>query len=145
MADRHEQPTEAQQQESSSSNISTSSLPVEVGASALSSNHTPSSSSGDPAATEQLQPDQQPSRRSKRWPAYFFPSLASQRTSFCLDVLKREDIKSVRDFSSLHHFLYPNLPADLSFLMANYTRDSDITVLDGDGRFAKLVVVKEQY
>lgn len=34
-------------------------------------------------------------KKAKRWPAYFFPSLATQRMSFCLDVLKREDIKSV--------------------------------------------------
>lgn len=29
------------------------------------------------------------------WPAYFFPSLSTQRTVFCLDLLKRQDIKSV--------------------------------------------------
>lgn len=34
-------------------------------------------------------------KKAKKWPAYFFPSLATQRMSFCLDVLKREDIKSV--------------------------------------------------
>lgn len=36
-----------------------------------------------------------PPKKLKRWPAYFCPSLASQRTSFCLESLKREDIKSV--------------------------------------------------
>jgi hypothetical protein len=39
------------------------------------------------------------SKRKNKWPAYFFPNLATQRMAFCIDALKREDIKSVRDFS----------------------------------------------
>ena len=31
----------------------------------------------------------------KPYPAYFFPQLSVQRSVFCLDVLKREDIRSV--------------------------------------------------
>jgi hypothetical protein len=61
----------------------------------------PPAQTDDPATSEQpLQPPQ-PSTRSKRWPAYFFPALAAQRTSFCLEILKREDIKSVRAFHIL--------------------------------------------
>lgn len=34
-------------------------------------------------------------RRRKPYPGYFFPQLSQQRMVYCLDVLKREDIKSV--------------------------------------------------
>ena len=34
-------------------------------------------------------------RRRKPHPGYFFPQLSQQRMVYCLDVLKREDIKSV--------------------------------------------------
>lgn len=35
------------------------------------------------------------SNRKNRWPAYFFPSLSVQRMAFCMDILKKEDIRSV--------------------------------------------------
>ena len=37
-------------------------------------------------------------RRRKPHPGYFFPQLSQQRMVYCLDVLKREDIKSVSGF-----------------------------------------------
>ncbi|KAK9893735.1 hypothetical protein P389DRAFT_174580 [Cystobasidium minutum MCA 4210] len=63
----------------------------------------PASTMGDPEDAVTTTPSNAPattitSKKNKKWPAYFFPSLATQRMSFCLDVLKREDIKSVCEF-----------------------------------------------
>lgn len=42
-------------------------------------------------------------RRRKPHPGYFFPQLSQQRMVYCLDVLKREDIKSVSGSYTLLH------------------------------------------
>lgn len=66
----------------------------------------PASTMGDPEDAVTTTPSNAPattitSKKNKKWPAYFFPSLATQRMSFCLDVLKREDIKSVEWISNI--------------------------------------------
>lgn len=120
MADLHSKEpasvqVDGQQQESTPEAVTSA-------AEATSSTQAQPAQTGDPAASDQpLQPPQ-PSKRSKRWPAYFFPALAAQRTSFCLDILKREDIKSVRAF----HFSYMKFIVARSF-QADLMRVSDIT------------------
>lgn len=66
---------------------------------AIPESSTPTALFGDPEATAAATlASTSATSKKKRWPAYFFPSLATQRMAFCLDVLKREDIKSVREF-----------------------------------------------
>ena len=42
----------------------------------------------------------------KPYPAYFFPQLSVQRSMFCLDVLKREDIRSVSPPTLADHAIF---------------------------------------
>lgn len=60
-----------------------------------SSAHTESDSSGTDDNDGENGIQKARRRRRKPYPGYFFPQLSQQRMVYCLDVLKREDIKSV--------------------------------------------------